>query len=287
MGLGFSGALPHVLLHNDIPAHSGSPQVFASHDPAFLPVVGFHPTQPRMSSMMEEGKASWMNNSATGPMQSSHYSGMILAPFSASTTDHLAAPEPAYGISRPDVSQLRGACAGLTDGSDAKHGLKGVARPRSTASIPPFKSDDKTPLTALPPSLTSRMRRHPLAREVSLARSDASSTVEILRARVEDQKTDIRSKLIGAIQSEKAVEQCWSPSDVISAPLSNPACSPYVPVDRVQPATPRPLQVVKNPSLIRHQLTDERPRSPPQLVRQGSQASCYSVTTTVIGLKKN
>lgn len=214
----------------------------------FHSFVGFHPAQPqRLSCFMDDGQMSWMSNPASGPIRSSIYGGVLLAPLTGMPT----MPESAYGSPRVD-QPLHGT---LTEGLP-------VLRARSSVFTPLVDPvDDNTPLTQLPASLASRRtRQHPLARELSLACSDVSSTVEILRARVQDQRTDLRSKLIGAIQAD--------------------ATAPYVPVDRHQPATPRPLQFQKRPSLVRHQLVDE-----PILTRQASVGSCYSVTTTVIGTR--
>ncbi|KAG0147554.1 hypothetical protein CROQUDRAFT_670448 [Cronartium quercuum f. sp. fusiforme G11] len=301
MRLGFSGSRPHVLLHNDNPAHNPTPVSFHTHlqqphnvmsqigdpssTPTFLPLVGFHPSQPpRLSCFMDKGQRSWMNNSSPNRIRSSLYGGVILGPIGPSTTDHPSAPtapEAAYASPRTEFSHLHGSGVGLGEPNLVSSNLTVTARPRSSAFIPPLDTDDNTPLTSLPRSLSARTRRHPLARELSLARSDASSTVEILRARVQDQKIDIRSKLFGAIQSESEPleERCWSPSDVLSVPSSDSIRNPYVPIGRVQPATPRPLQIFKRPSVTRYQLTDE---PPPALNRELSQGSCYSVTTTVI-----
>jgi hypothetical protein len=49
-------------------------------------------------------------------------------------------------------------------------------------------------------------RQHLLTREASLACSDQSTTVEELRERVADQRTDLRATLRGAIQKDKKAE---------------------------------------------------------------------------------
>ncbi|KAH9817199.1 hypothetical protein DFH28DRAFT_1081422 [Melampsora americana] len=263
---GFSGQIPHVLLHNDLPHTSAPSHLFSTHLQPPPPVmsqvsdsnstsqfhsfVGFHQAQPpRMSCFMDDGQLSWINNSTSSPI----YGGVILAPIGAST-DHLPAPsiptvpELAYGSPRAEMSQAQD---GLKSSSSLVGGM--TSRLRSFVSTPSVETEDSTPLTKLPLPL-ARTRQHPLSREISIARSDDSSTVEILRERIKDQRTNIRSKLIESIQSESN-ETTWSPSEVLSS--TNPIeslRSPYIPTEKCQPATPRPLRVQKKESLVRYQL---------------------------------
>ncbi|EGF97940.1 uncharacterized protein MELLADRAFT_113961 [Melampsora larici-populina 98AG31] len=298
---GFSGQIPHVLLHNDLPHSSTPSHLFSTHlqappptvmnqvnnDPTstsqFHSFVGFHPSQPppRMSCFMDDGQLSWISNPTSNSI-APIYGGVILAPIGTASTDHLpsssipTAPEPAYGSPRVEMSQVQD---GLLRSSSSLRDTM-TSRIRSFVSISNVETEESTPLTKLPIPLP-RTRQHPLSREISIARSDDSSSIEILRERVKDQRTNIRSKLIESIQSE-SIQSAWSPSDLLNPTTNNSDSlipNPYVPIEKCQPTTPRPLRVQKKESLIRYQLTDT------PLSRELSQASCYSVTTTVVGHK--
>lgn len=314
---GFSGQIPHVLLHNDVSHPSAPSHLFPTHLQAPQPVmsqvndpnsssqfhsfVGFHqPQPPRLSCFMDDGQLSWMSNATSNQIRSPIYGGVILAPIGAST-DHIpaasipTAPEPAYGSPRVEMSQVQ-------DGLRSSTSIRGAtsSRLRSMVSSTPttVESEESTPLTKLPVPL-ARTRQHPLSREISIARSDDSSTVEILRERVKDQRTNLRSKLIESIQSDSNPSSSstnWSASSTDLIINSTSSCDdlenlnepssdlssnhPYIPIERCQPATPRPLRVQKKESLVRrYQLSDQ------PLSRELSQTSCYSVTTTVVGRK--
>ncbi|CAH7688236.1 hypothetical protein BY996DRAFT_6408619 [Phakopsora pachyrhizi] len=161
--------------------------------------------------------------------------------------------------------------------------------------------------------LSKKLPGQPLSREISQAFSEISTTVETLLERATVQKTDLRANLMVAIMKDKGMERedlevlqpketsllnlsremekdsgnllpplpskdemvsCWSPSGVLSGSygfLETPNF--YNPIEKLQPATPRPLEYHK-----RSQSSDEEnhPESTSEdMSRQKSDESYY------------